>query len=497
MNYKNTLFTLLIALMAVTAVAGPAAAQSVAQTNQINPDASAAQNPYISADVTVDTFDRTEMSPGQYEDDSGDVSTLPATVDKSDDVDDLGTGEVNPYHFIATDIEFSDAAGFPNSEENVSAVHNESRWTTDTAASSGSMTVADSSTAPGVEALEVSTSGQTDGDTAVASFSDVSIDSDTEKRYLQTMADVSADSGATVEVRAVDADGDYVGILNGTTGDGVVDQEQIGQLSVSGSGDGSMSEVQSIEVAISDGDATVDISALNADKSSEWILGDERVEDPDDSDDLETETVTDHDGGEIQIHDLSTLGSSFEDATINGLTTPMDFRASDLEADQSKVNVTFSDAPNYPSFDRKQTAYYRLELPGAYDLSYSNAELRQQSDIPNSRYQSVELLEGASDTNFTDLSGWTDALDKIGSSGEDVALDTTIQPDQEIAYKSVSLVTSDEASAVQNVATGVIGTTGGANGIIGSITGFFGTLWGKITGGVAAILGGSRLLGGD
>jgi hypothetical protein len=490
MQFKRLATLFLVVSMVMTAAVGPVAAQQ--QTTQINPDAPAAQNPYISADVTVDTFDRADMSPGQYEDDSGDIADLPATVDKSDDVDDLGTGEVNPYHFVATDIEFEDAAGFPNSEENVSAVHNESRWTTDTSASAGSMTVADSSTAPGVEALEVSTSGQSSGDTAIATFSDVSIDSDVEKRHLQAIADVSADSGATVEIRAVDADDDYVAILNGTTGDGVVDQEQIGQLSVNGSGDDQMSEVQSIEVVVSDADATVDISALNADKSSEWILGDERIEDVDNSDELDTETITDHDGGEIQIHDLSTLGASFEDATINGLTIPMDFRASDLDSDASEVNVSFSEAPDYPSFEQKQTAYYRLELPDAYDLSYTNAELRQKSEIPNSRYQSVGLIEGASDTNFSDLSGWTDVLGQIGSSGDDVALDTTIQPGQEIAYKSVTLVTGDEASAVQAVGGG-LGPTGGSGGILS----WFTTLPGRIAAAIGGLVGARRLFGGN
>ena len=151
------------------------------------------------------------MQPGQYEDDSGDVATLPATVAQSQDVDDIGTGSVNPYHFVATDIDFSDAGAFPHAEENISAVDNETRWSIDESSTAGSMAVLDSTTAPGVEALEVSTSSQTSSDTAVTTFSDVSITSDAEKRYLRAMLDVnSLDSGATVELRAVDSDGDYV-----------------------------------------------------------------------------------------------------------------------------------------------------------------------------------------------------------------------------------------------------------------------------------------------
>lgn len=501
---RNTLMTLLVAMMALTAVVGPAAAQSGVQNN-INPDADAAQNPYITTDVTVSEFDRSSMSVGEYEDNSGDIETLNATLNESDDADDLGSGTVNPYHFFPSDIEFEDAGAFPHDEDAVSAVHNESEWSTTT--NGGSITVADASTASDVEALEISTSSVTSTDSVSATFSNFSVTSDVSKRYLQTIADVNTlETDANVEIRAVDSDGDYVDVrLNGSadtaaddvaatgTATGVVDQEQVGTLSVEGSGDGTMQEIQEVTVFVEDGNADLDISALNVEKSGEWVLGDEQVSDGDDG--LETETVTDHAGGELQIDDLASMGVTFEDATIHGLTTPMNFRAVDA-AGSDRVNVTFSEAPNYPSFDRKQTARYRLVLPDAYDLSYANAELRQESNLPNSRYQSVEILEGASDTDYHDLSGWTDKLDQIGSSGEDVLIDGTIQPGQEIAYKSVTLVTNGEASAVQNV-DAVLGPAGSGDGLLSPITGFFGSIWGKITG----ILGGgalaSRIFGGD
>ena len=489
MNFKRSATLLLVGLMAISMIAPPAMAQSAA-LNDFNEDAPAAQNPYISADVTVDAYDRSEMQPGEYEADNGDIEKLPATVDKSDDVDDLGSGDVNAYHFVASDIDFSDGSAFPHAESSVSAVDNVTEWST-----TGSMTVADSSTAPGVEALEVSTSGQTSGDTAVATFDNVSITSDAEKKYLQVVADVnSLDSGATVEIRAVDADGDYVDlraaasasasdddVMATGTGEGVVDQEQVGALTVEGTGDGTMAEIQSVEVAVSGGDADIDIAALNADKSSEWAFGDERVN-TDSSDDFETETVRDHTGGEIMISDLSTLGSEFDDATINGLTMPMDFAAADLAAEDTRVNVTFSEASEYPSFANKQTARYRLTLPSAYDLSYANAELRQESNIPESRYQAVEVVEGASDTNFSDLSGWTDISDQIGSSGDDAVLDDTIQPGQEIAYRSVTLLTGDERSTIEAVG-------GGSGGIVDTILSPFGALAGAVGALLARIRG--------
>ncbi|OYR87062.1 hypothetical protein DJ72_01770 [Halorubrum distributum] len=478
----------MLAAVLVTSLAAPAAMAAP----EFNEDAGAAQNPYIEADVTVENFDRSGMEPGQYEDDSGEIASLPATVDQSQDVDDIGSGTVNPYHFVATDIDFSDAAAFPHSTENVSAVHNESRWIVDESGSAGTMTVSDSSTAPGVEALEVSTNSQTSGDTATASFSDVSITSDAQKRYLQAMLDVDQlDTGATVELRAVDSDGDYVAttidssatasdddVIATGTGEGYVIQEQIGALTTQGSGDGTVAEIQSIEVAVMDGDADVRLSALNADKTSEWSLGDERV-DTDDEDDFETETIRDvSEPGEIQVYTLDTMGSTFDNAEINGLKMPMEFRASDLSSDQSEVNVTFAEAESYPSFENRMEAYYRLELPAAYDLSYANATLKQDITVPNTRYQTVEVAEGASDTDFDEISGWSDVLGSVVSQGDTVTLDDTIQPGQEIGYHATVLVTDDEKNELQQIGGAGQFASTGDGGIIDMILSPFGALAG-------------------
>lgn len=487
------LFTVFVAVLVLGSMAAPAMAAS-----SFNAEASAAQNPYISADVTVATHDRETMSPGEYEDNSGEVAELPATVDRSEDVDDLGTGEVNAYSFIATDVDFQDAAAFPHGDDDVSAVDNESEWSVDTSSSAGSMTVSDAETAPGVEALEVSTASQTSGDTAVAAFDNVSVTSDIQKRYLQTFLDVrTLDSGAEVQLRAVDADGDYVqatinsaqtgadeSVIGNATGEGYVYQRQVGAMAVAGSGDGTMSEIQSIEVAVLDGDATIRMSALNADKTGEYKLAEKRV-DTDDSDDFETETIREvATPGAVATHDLSTMGATFENAVIHGLEMPMDFRASDLDSDDSKVNVSFGAAESYPSFDNLMTAQYRLVLPDAYDLSYANAQLEQEQTLPASRYDSVEYREGAGDTEFENIDAWTDATTQFTSQGDEVVLDSTIQPGQQIAISEDVLVTGDERSQIEQVGgVGQFGVGGGGlvdqvlsipGAIVATIAGFLG-----------------------
>ena len=483
-------FTVFVAVLVIGSMAAPAMAAST-----FNPDASAAQNPYISADVTVDTFDRSDMSPGEYEDNSGDIAELPAVLNQSDDVDDLGSGYVNTFGFVATDIEFNDAAAFPHGDDDVSAVDNESEWAVDESSTAGSMTVSDAETAPGVEALEVSTSSQSDTDTAVATFDNFSVTSDTQKRYLQTFVDVETlDSGAEVEIRAVDADGDYVwgtinssltasddGVVGNATGEGYVFQRQVGAMSVGGSGDGTMDEIQSIEVVVTDGDATIRMSALNAEKTGEYKLADKRV-DTDDEDDFETETINEvYTPGAINTHDLSTMGATFEDATIHGLTFPADFTAAEVEQTDEYVNVTFGAAESYPSFDNLMDADYRLSLPDAYDLSYANAELQLEQTVPESRYDSLQIREGAGDTEFSEMDSYTDVSGSLGTEGDTVTLDNTIQPGQKIVVAADVLVTGDERSQIEQVGgAGQFGSSDG--GIVDSILSVPGAIVGTIAG---------------
>lgn len=493
---RSRLFAIFgVALLLLAGLTGP-----VAAAPDFNEDAEAAQNPYITADVTVDGFDRGEMSVGEYEDDSGEIVSLPASVVKSEDVDDIGTGEVNPYTFVASDINFSDAGAFPRDKDSVSAL-DASEWSTDTSSSAGSMSVSDSETAPGVDAVSISTSSQSSGDTAVATFGNFSVTSDVEKRYLQAVMDVNTlDSGTTLELRATDSDGDYVvatldsgatasdaDVIGATTGEGFVFQEQVGGLSVQGSGDGAMGEIQSIDVHVVDGNADIDVSALNVQKTSEWGFGAERV-DSDDDDEFETNTIRDvSEPGAISIHDVSTMSGEFDSAEIAGITMPMEFAASDLDNDSDLVDVTFDEATNYPSFEWRQEAYYRLQLPDAYDLSYANAALEQEVSVPENRYSVVEIAEGASGTDFEDIDSWTDKSGSLSSEGTTVELDSTIQVGQEIVVHESVLVTEDEKSAVQAVGgVGQFGSSGG--GILDMILSPFGA----IAGAVGALLARAR-----
>jgi len=434
-----------------------------------------APNPTIEGDVTKSTH-TLGWAPTDYEADDGSVTSLPATVNSSVD---------NPFSFIATDINFSDAGAFPVNKANVSGL-DASEWTTD-ASSGGSITVSDVSTAPDVDALRVSTGSQTSSDTVTATFANFSITSDVEKRYVQVAADVNTlESAAVAELRLNDADGDYAAIdlanasanqadatvLANQTGEGHVVQEQIGKLTVEGTGDGNLDEIQNVEVVVTDANAEIDIAALNVQKMSEWQFGEEMV-DTDDDDELETSSITEP-HGEYAVHSLDTLGAAFDDATINDLTVPMHFEAAQLS--EEDVLTEWMNAESYPSFDQIGDIHYRLAVPDAYDLSYSGLSLEQTTNWPGERYATVEYKEGVGDTDFADIENWDSKTSSFDAQDKNLTVDGTIQPGTESALHYELKLTDGEADAMQQA--GGAGIQGGnqGGGIVGWLTGLPGAI---------------------
>ncbi|GAB7011789.1 hypothetical protein JCM18549_00600 [Halolamina salina] len=117
----------------------------------------------------------------------------------------------NPVGFHPSEIDTSEYTAFPRDvtrtnadgeEEPVSALDAQ-EWTTDASSTAGSITVGDAE-----DALTVSTSSQTSGDVASATFSNFTIDSGEQRKMLQLVLDVNTlEASAVVNVKAVDAGG--------------------------------------------------------------------------------------------------------------------------------------------------------------------------------------------------------------------------------------------------------------------------------------------------
>ncbi|MBB6645078.1 hypothetical protein [Halobellus ruber] len=480
MTHKRLRQVGILALL-VLFVASSVAMPVMAQNSAVNYDADATQSQYYRGEVTIDTY-RMDWNGLQWENDAGEVEDLAGQVNESAD---------NPYSYTVTRVNASDFGAFPHQKDGVSAL-DAGEWTTSGAS------VSNVEPATGVDAVEMTLA---QGDSAT--FSNFSIASDESKKSLMMAFDVdSLDSNAVIEVRINDSDGDYkMAEINasessgedwmaGATGDGFVFQRQLGEIpteTTSGS-DGTFNDIEEVEVVGQTNGGTITVTALNLDKSGNYVLGD-RLTDTDSDDELETETITEvKDGGPIAVTDLSTLGDTFDNAVVNGLT--VDFHRYPSSLPSTAVKVNFSKAGAYPGFDFKIDLYYRMQLDTGYDLSYSNLELVAEQSVPESRYQATDIVEGASDTDFDDLS-WNDAGVTYGSVGDTIVVEDTVQPSQNIALHYQYLVTGDERTAMQQTG-GAIGPTGGSGG---GIVGFITSIPGMIVTTLAGLAGGKWIMG--
>jgi hypothetical protein len=504
MNF-NELFSKRAAALAMVvllvASSGGALAQAAMTINDptaINYDSDAVQNPGIEVTLEKDTH-QMGWGPTEYEGDDGEVKTPDARVNDS---------EANPVGITATDIAFEDAGAFPRYNESHSALHAD-EWSAETGVS-----VSNTTTAPDVDALNVATNGSfTSGDSATATYTlSESIDSDENKRSLQLFADVNTlDAGAHVEVRIVDEDGDYKTavidpdnstdadhVLANATGEGYVLQHQLGKLDTTtvGGSDGEFDNMASVEILVEDGDADVSLSVINAEKLGEYTLGEQRVDTDDDGEKDDTRTITEP-SGTYWVTGYDTLGETFSNATIAGSEVVMIFDASSLET-ETDARIEFTDDRGgsgvYPGFDFIVDAYYRLSLPSAYDVSYSNAELTDTVERPSSRYETVEYAEGVSDTEFGEISSWNSVKSSYDSQGDDVTLDSTIQPGQELAIHYEYLITGSEKGTFESSGMAAGQFAGESGGWLSNIP-IVGQWLGGIVAAVGALFGGKWAMG--
>jgi len=476
MRLKRLGILLLAGVVLLQAMAMPV----MAANSSVNYDSGAAPQGEVVGDVTIADAPVDEAAL-TYSNNNGEWTEFPGSVNESAD---------NPYTFAASDVNFSDASAFPHSAEN--SWTSASDWS-----STAAVSVSDTETAPDVDAVTVATDGSmTSGDTETATFAEnVSITSDEEKRYLQLVGDVNTlESGATVDVRVVDEDGDYYNAtidpsaseigdttIATQTGEGFVYQQQLGTMEMTQNGDGTFNNIEKVEVVVSDADADISLSAVNVDKLGAWDFGDEKV-DTDDDDELETQQIEDHNAAQIAIHDLDTMGDTFADGHIKGLTVAFETLLSALPSED--VSVEYTEATQYSNYESHFEGQFRFEMPDQYDLSYANLEFRDTVSLPGTRYVNVEYAEGTGDTEFDDISSWTDLTSSYSSVGADVTVDDTVQPGTSMVISYDYVVTSEEKSELQQTG-GAMGPTGSSGGPLGMLI----SLPGIVISGIIGFLG--------
>ena len=482
-NIKRSGIAALLALTVLTSMV----AMPVAAAGGIGWGADAkTPNPTIETQVTIDEWNNADFSSAlEYYDDAGDAAELPASVNESND---------NPITLTATDIDFDERNEFPRldaeSGDNSASALDSSEWT-----ASGA-TVSDTTTAPGVDSLGYVGSATSDS----ATYSNLSV-ADGEKSYVTLAADINSASG-TPTMQVTDGDGDYVeitlydstanagddAVLANSTGEGKVLQQQIGGLTVQGSGDGTFDTAQEITIK---GDVDADISVLDAERTRALTFG-ESLEDTDGDDELETVEIVEPRGA-YSVSGMDTLDAVMSDATVYGLTVDAEFEAADLR-DDGDVSATFTDSDDYPQWDRLGEFDFRLELPTAFDISYASTELVDEPSLPSERYKSVEVAENTGDTDFADITSFTSVTSSYDGS-EEISLDSTVSTDTEYVVSYDVVLTNGEVSAIQDAASsgGAAIMDSDSGGIIGFITSIPGLILSAITGlvGVRVFSGGS------
>lgn len=431
-----------------------------------------------------------------YEDDSGNKATLAGHVDRSDteNVVTLRADKLDVPDFYAFPRgEQYDESGDGDANTNVYAL-DPTHWTT-TDATNGTISLGTGDTHVD-HSLRVSTSSIASGETVSAEFTDVSVTSDPEKRFLQGVVNVDQlTSGAVVTLAFVDGDGDRKeltfdpsgdastdGVVATSTGNGVVFQQRAGDLSTVANGDGSWDGTEKVVLEVSEADADVTFTALNAEKMTTWSFGSYlNNEDTDD----ETRVERTRPSGEFTVTGLDTVSDALADdaAVFYDVQVPMRYP---LAESTERFRYQIEEATERPNYDYKATLEGDVVIRNAYDLSHASPSFQAEVSMPSSRYLNVETASGVEDVAFGDVgdSSWSDHTSAFDSEGATVTFADAVQPGTVHRVSFTVLWTSDnESAATSSSGGGAIvdgnsksdgGPMGWIFGLFAGVTGFFG-----------------------
>ncbi|PSQ83820.1 MAG: hypothetical protein BRD40_01675 [Bacteroidetes bacterium QS_1_65_9] len=170
----------------------------------------------------------------------------------------------------------------------------------------------------------------------------------------------------------------------------------------------------------------------------------------------------------VSVHSVTTLGSEFDSATFDQLSFPAHFSAANAEANASWA---LGESEGYPNWDKFATFTYRIELPSAYDVSYSGLELVQTTKWRGERYTTVQYAENVGDdTTASDLSDsdWSDKTSAFDAKDKEISLDSTVSTSGDMILQYEMLFTDSEASDIQQQGGGAdgAGSSTGASGLM-------------------------------
>jgi len=361
-----------------------------------------------------------------------------------------------------------DADGDGSADTDVTAL-DATHWTKDMSGSAGTATIADTESYGGGNALQISTSSQTSGDVAVATFTPEDIIDNAGRKELQAVIDV-ASTGGTVSLIASDGSTDASMTIASSTGV-AVHQSQISDLN------SNLSQISEIRVEVADGNADVTFAALNAESESPWDLGVEEYvfTNNDGEEELGTRVKREPTGWyTIRGFDAADFSTAFESSTFTEIRVDTKFNVGDLPDDH--VDVEFSDADRH-SYPYHFEGVVNYEPPSAYALDYLSVSLVDTVAHIRERYLTVETANGRSETATLDDVGdvsWTDRTstydntsigDKITLTSSGINSGEVITTHFDITVKEGERDDLEDTSAMMGPTPG----SSGGGGIIDSI----------------------------
>jgi hypothetical protein len=492
------------ATVGTAATAGQVGAQS---STLLDFSSDLTPNPWLTGTATIETI-TSEMTDLGYIDNNGDAVSLAdagAVVAPREDED----TPHNPVRIRADMIASTEYTAFPrgetydergdgDAETDVRAVDS-THWTTDEAGTAGSITVEDADE----DALRISTTGQTAGDSAIATFTDFTIGDGEARRYLQLVANIATlEAGAVVTVRVRDAASNTVEAMIDPSGDvsndeiiataqadGVAYQTQLGNLT----GGTNLDTIEEFEIEIAEANADVVFEGINLERESQWNFGEREFVNADDE--LETKTMREP-VGYTGISSVDDLRESFPEAEIGGVEYDVEFRAEGTPTEWWDIEVSEAERSDYPQ--RVEIAG-GFEIPTAYELSISIDDLFGMRRLASSRYDSWEFATGLDELpdldDVEDIS-WTSRTEQIRNGDLDTEENLGSTPTSDsVTGIFIDLALEDEEVTAITRAAG-----GGGGAAFSEGGGFLSTWYGKVTTffmGLAGAVGLNRIFGGN
>lgn len=499
---------------AVALGAGNAAAGFSTETT-IDFQSEIVQDPWINATQTVELTEP-DMAQLEHINDSGEVEHLAARgfviASREDD-----TTPHNPVTLAAGDLismedgnavpamefrKFPRGATYDDDSDADTAevdvvVLDATHWTTDASSTAGTVSISDGE--QGSLLLEVT---GTAGDTALATFDlssvasdDMTITSGMSRKFLAFVRDIET-LGGTVEYRLIDSTGtsvtaqdkprgdtSLVDILAAATGQDIVSQVRAGELEDDQGV--SLEDIQKLQIAVIDGDATVRFRGINAERESEWEFGTQEYTNSDGE--LDTQTLTEP-SGDFSITGLDTLKSApFDNVGVRDIEYDVERRAHALESEANMVRL--EDSPTGYEPPKVLEHVIEFEPYSAYDLSTTIDNLVDEVNLPGSRFLAVEtatVSTALEDWEDVEDTAWTDKSDLYSSVGAEPEIISAVST-SDITYVRLKILLDEEGDvSVSNytledgAAVSGTGSGGGGFNVQSAIGGVMAAVFGLV-----------------